>query len=135
MQSFCWNSHSCFVESENHECMKVVMEKIAKLYPTYLMNPANHETFHPQNFCHLRYKVRAVYFTALFTKLFMSIQVALSHAVNAWYEKLSPTPNNWIYVYEFLKWMHILLTSSYTLYEDGSWGLKSHFLFITNFPN
>jgi len=32
---------------ENHECMKVVMEKIAKLFPTYLMNPANRETFHP----------------------------------------------------------------------------------------
>ena len=44
-----------FVELENHECMKVVMEKIAKLFPTYLMNPANHETFHPRNFCHLRY--------------------------------------------------------------------------------
>ena len=29
--------------------------KIAKLFPTYLMNPANRQTFHPQNFCHLWY--------------------------------------------------------------------------------
>jgi len=33
----------------------VVMEKIAKLFPAYLMNPANRETFHPRNFCRLRY--------------------------------------------------------------------------------
>ena len=45
-------SRSC--DLENHECMKVVMEKTAKLFPTYLMNPANRKTFHPQNFCHLQ---------------------------------------------------------------------------------
>jgi len=50
MRSFCWNTRSCFVELENHECVKVVMEKIVKLFPTYLMNPANCETFHPRNF-------------------------------------------------------------------------------------
>jgi len=55
MLSFHCNVRSCFVELENHECMKVVMEKIAKLFPTYLMNPANRETLHPRNFCHLRY--------------------------------------------------------------------------------
>ena len=32
----------------------VVMEKIEKLFPAYLMNPANLETFHPRNFCRLR---------------------------------------------------------------------------------
>jgi len=42
-------------ELENHEYMKLVIEKIVKLFPTYLMNPANHETFHPQNLCCLRY--------------------------------------------------------------------------------
>jgi len=41
-------------ELKNHECIKVVMEKIAKLFPTYLMSPANRETFHPRNFCRLR---------------------------------------------------------------------------------
>jgi len=35
--------------------MKVVMEKSAKPFPTYLMNPANRETFHPRNFYRLRY--------------------------------------------------------------------------------
>ena len=35
--------------------MKVVMDKTAKLFPTYLMNPANRKTFYPQNFCHLQY--------------------------------------------------------------------------------
>ena len=35
----------------------MVMEKIVKLFPAYLMNPANRETFHPQNFCRLRYLV------------------------------------------------------------------------------
>ena len=33
------------------------MEKIAKLFPAYLMSPANHETFHPRNFCRLRYEI------------------------------------------------------------------------------
>ena len=28
----------------------MVMEKITKLFPTYLMNPANRETFHPETF-------------------------------------------------------------------------------------
>ena len=36
---------SCFAELENHELMKAVMEKIAKLFPAYLMSPANRETF------------------------------------------------------------------------------------------
>ena len=35
--------------------MKVVMDKIVKLFPAYLMNPENRETFHPWNFCRLRY--------------------------------------------------------------------------------
>ena len=46
---------SFFVELEKRECMKVVMDKTAKLFPTYLMNPANRKTFYPQNFCHLQY--------------------------------------------------------------------------------
>ena len=29
--------------------------KIVKLFPAYLMNPVNRETFHPRNFCRLRY--------------------------------------------------------------------------------
>jgi len=30
-------------------------KKILKPFPAYPMNPANPETFHPQNFCRLRY--------------------------------------------------------------------------------
>ena len=45
-----------FCSSEVQTCMKVVMEKIAKLFPAYLMNPANRETFHPRNFCRLWYE-------------------------------------------------------------------------------
>ena len=30
------------------------MEKIAKLFPAYLMNPANRETFDSRNFCRLQ---------------------------------------------------------------------------------
>jgi len=30
-------------------------KKIAKLFPAYLMNPANCETFHPRNFCRYKY--------------------------------------------------------------------------------
>jgi len=30
-------------------------KKIAKLFPAYLMNPADRETFHPRNFCCLQY--------------------------------------------------------------------------------
>ena len=55
MRSFNWNTRSWFAELENHECMRVVMEKIVKLFPTNLINPANRKTFHPQNFCRLRY--------------------------------------------------------------------------------
>ena len=40
----------------------MVMEKIAKLFPTYLMNPANRKTFHPRNFCRLQYKVNSTSF-------------------------------------------------------------------------
>ena len=46
-----------FCSSEVQACMKVVMEKIAKLFPAYLTNPANRETFHPRNFCRLRYVI------------------------------------------------------------------------------
>jgi len=43
---FRWNARKAFfLELENHECMKVVTEKIVKLFHTYLMNPANRETF------------------------------------------------------------------------------------------
>ena len=48
--------------------MKVVMEKIAKLFPAYLMNPANRETFHPRNFCRLRYMYALL---ELFKKLYL----------------------------------------------------------------
>jgi len=34
-----------FAELESHESIKVVMDKTAKLFPTYLMNPGNRETF------------------------------------------------------------------------------------------
>ena len=49
-RSFRWNARSCFVELENRECMKVVMDNIAKLFPAYLMNPANRETFTLETF-------------------------------------------------------------------------------------
>ena len=31
--NFCWNVHSCFVELKNCERMKMVMDKISKLFP------------------------------------------------------------------------------------------------------
>ena len=39
-----------FVETLVAVLQKVVMEKITKLFPAYLMSPANHETFHSRNF-------------------------------------------------------------------------------------
>ena len=53
-KKFCWKAHSCFVML-NCESTKVVKDKTTTFFPTYLVNPANHETFYPRNFCHLRY--------------------------------------------------------------------------------
>ena len=61
--------------------MKVVMEKIAQLFPAYLMNPANHENFHPQNFCRLRY-------ASLLTKHVAKISTELLDVVDVLMESL-----------------------------------------------
>ena len=51
------------------------MEKIAKLFLAYLMNPANRETFHPRNFCRLRYCMQLSITIALELQIFESVLI------------------------------------------------------------
>ena len=69
-------SRNCFVELENHECMKMVMENIAKVFPAYLMNPANRETFHPRNLSFTVYELYLLTWAELSTRY---VRVSLHH--------------------------------------------------------
>jgi len=49
------NTYEVFRGLENRESTLVMTDKIAKVFPTYLMESVNHESFNPRNFCRLRY--------------------------------------------------------------------------------